>query len=60
MYIAAMAVIIIGILGVVIVPRARAQSANPGDVRSEAGKYVLKVTKSHLRAKTLSALILNF
>lgn len=60
MYIAAMAVIIIGIFGIFIVPRAHAQAIDAGDIRSQAGKYVLKVTKSHLHPKVISLLFLHF
>lgn len=59
-YIAAFAVMLIGLLGVVVVPRAHAQAVQPSDVRFEAGKYVLKVTKSHLRPKALSTLFVRF
>ena len=52
MYIAALAVIVIGILGTVIVPKAHADGlTDPSvtDVRSAAGKYVWKVTTARLR-----------
>ena len=60
MYVAAMAVVIIGILGILIVPRAHAQALHAGDVRSQAGQYVLKITKSHFHNKAVSVLLPNF
>lgn len=51
LYILAMAVIMIGILGVVVVPRVHAKPDSSGDVRIKAGRYVLQVTSAHLHRK---------
>jgi hypothetical protein len=54
LYMAALAVIITGISGVVIVPRAHAhltEQAVLSDVRVEAGKYVLNATRTQIRGQ---------